>query len=58
MLKGRKAQARYTELGCMVDMDPAERVASLKEKTLEVALKSKRGASRSELKNAFDLFRK
>jgi hypothetical protein len=37
MLKGRKAQARYTELGCMVDMDPANRVASEKEKTLKVA---------------------
>jgi hypothetical protein len=37
MLKGRKAQARYTELGCMVDMDPAHRVASEKEKTLKVA---------------------
>jgi hypothetical protein len=37
MLKGRKAQARYTGLGCMVDMDPAYSVASEKEKTLKVA---------------------
>jgi hypothetical protein len=24
MLKGREAQARHIELGCMVDMDPAQ----------------------------------
>jgi hypothetical protein len=58
MLKGRKVQARYMKLGCMVDIDPADHVARLKEKTLKVACKCKRGASRSEVKNAFDLFRK
>ena len=58
MLKGREAQARHIQLGCMVDMDPV-RVWRVRRKRRSRWRRSAREEiRRDELENALVVFRK